>query len=982
MTNEQSNSQYRALNPQKNIWVTASAGSGKTKVLTDRISRLMLEGFAPQKILCLTFTKKAVAEMQERLGNRLERWNNCSLEELTMDLTPLLGRLPDAKTLNLAKKLHSLFINEPVQIQTFHGFCHTLLQRFLMEANVFLPIKVLDERQAMKLWDMAYAKTLKEMDPESLEGQAALSLVEKTPHLKDVLTDIYRNRLTEKTLHFVNKKSYEITFTNDLIIFLKTQNLTKKERKILEEITTFARFSVEYINVFMTKENAPRKNLFINIDLEHLGQKEQDIISHYTVEQTKHEQAIYDADLNFLFGFVLNNYNKIKEGALDYDDLTVKTLELLQNPESMGWVSYTLYQSLDHILVDEAQDNSVDQWNILKHLIEIIIQNSSKTVFIVGDPKQSIYKFQGANLETFFDMKTFLKTYCQNYNVGFDEIVFSTSFRSTMPILSAVNHTFKDIGLTPESFPMHFANHTGGGIVELWPLFPKDSSYEDLAEKWCCQIDQWIKNPFFLETEERYLEAKDIMILLPRRTAFFEILQSKLSEKGLLVGGERKPMAQKAIQDLVNLGKWLVHPEDDSALAAVLNGSLLRCPQETLFNLAYKRGETSLWTRIQQQPMLDSVKADLCAWRTLLGEGSPFSMFYTLLYPMGGCKRMIKALSPNAREDIDDFLKLFYEFEEKHDLASFLSWMESNPPVLKKTFNASVQLLTIHGAKGLQSPVVVLPDLPPPAYDGSKAEHLKDQNEYWRLLYVAMTRAKERLYISSKHGKGWYATILKTMEFLGTPFNIWEDSGYRYGECTKKTYEFTPQNVPSHILLPEWAKTSFMLKSSAPCEIIDFVDLAKRNLGKILHQLINELPHLPSHKWASISSKFLKNKGIAKNKRRLWANRLAVLLARADLYAIFFKSKREVELCANNEVRRIDCLIEGPGDIWIVDFKSDERIETDWTKNPYQEQIAHYEDLLYILYPNHRLHKGLLWLSSGWLQWAPGSSPVDSLAFH
>jgi ATP-dependent helicase/nuclease subunit A len=952
--------QLRVINPTHSFWVTASAGSGKTKVLTDRILRLLLEGAPSHKLLCLTFTKKAALEMQERLVRTLKRWSNQPHDSIARDVVALDMEI-QAPTIAYAQTLYDHCIKNPLTIQTFHSFCHDLLNRFPLESHGGFPVRVLDDRQSLFLWTQTIQEGIYGIDPRSPIGEALLRIADKTPRVGDVLEELFQSRLV--------KKKYPpppfCEFPPPLSVDLLCLELNAKDREIWETLNRLSRFSPEYIHLLMTKDEQPRARVFKNASLQEWCRQEQSIVGDYLSYQGHLDAYAYQQDLEALFSFLLPLYEQKKEGALDFDDLTLKALALFEDPNSLGWVSYTLHQTLDHFLIDEAQDTSTHQWQILRHVCEAVLVNPHKTLFIVGDPKQSIYSFQGADIETAFTMKIFIAAWINAHGGRFEEVSLTTSFRSCRSILTAVNHVFKKSHLTHEAFPEHIGYLSAEGSVAWIPSLTDEN---ELVSYWSATITRWISHPFYLHTQQRTLRASDIMILLPRRTSLYHSFQQALCAQGLLQEGSLVLATNQALTVLVMMGRWLGDPHDDEALALVMRDYFSMGSVSMVFPLAYQRGETSLWTQLRRKAdtcsFLSLMYSELKSWQDRLSYERPFDVLSFILSQLKGIERLSAFFGSAGKRSAESFVSSFAQWQDKEDLSGFLQAIENKTFSFPSPPAQGISLMTIHGAKGLQSPVVVLPDLPPPLK--------KETPEYWRLLYVAMTRAQEHLYLSSrKEDKGWYTAIDSTMRTLGQQ----EENVYRLG-CAPVTESLQEPQTPCPYVLPEWLSarqdTPVVHPPLIPFQSIE--SISKRCLGKLLHQLLDELPIVAPQERVTKALEFLELQGVEPSQSLGWAQKIAGLISRADLYPLFFNSYSEVELVVGPEVRRIDRMVVTPDHIWIVDFKSNTFVPRQWEECPYKDQIEHYQDLVSAIYPNRRICTGILWLSSGWMQWAPGSS--------
>lgn len=1064
--------QLKVTDPEKNFWVTASAGSGKTKVLTDRMVRLMLNGTPPHRIVCLTFTKKAAAEMMHRLKALCARWAMMTHDDLYQELRELFQEPVPASLCERARQLVDGFEASPPLISTLHGFCHYLIQKFPLEAQVSLPITIMDEHQSFHLWHTACAQVIDSIPAGSAEAEVFLALAEKNILFREELEEMYQSRSRlflrqDELLKIMSKllvapepppmedfseESSSPPFTSEV-----PEGVSPRERAWVQDIQKVQRFTDPYIQLLMTKTGAPRKNISSHPILRQWIEQEQARVAEYCQKKLNQQQAQYNRHLIQAFSLILTQYESMKEGKLDFNDLSVNALDLLENPHTMGWVSYSLDQTFDHILVDEAQDTDPFQWSILKNLLEILVTTPKKTFFIVGDPKQSIYSFQGADVRLFHSMKESFQQWCAQQKLPFESVSLSVSFRSTPAVIDAVNQVFQNHYLTPDPFPIHqtFQKELKGR-VEMAVL--QEISPEELAAQWVQCIQTWVNNPFYLETQRRAVEASDIMILLPRRTSLFQAFGDHLTEAGLWKGGHLITQ-HPFVKDLLAIARWVLYPHDDEALWTVLTGSLLESSADVVFALARSKKRRSLWQhlcrRVEKDAALyESLKAGiphwiqkyqhaaellekssegslsaesfefiqlaifksyLESWRAKATEGS-FSFFYAVIYEQGGCARASRTLGGALEEVADTFLDLVLSCPERETLADTLSWLISKQFPAESTKGGGVKLMTIHGAKGLQAPVVILPDLPPVLARESfwevmfkqpcSTDSQEKEREYWRLLYVAMTRAQDRLYLSSRHQKGWYEKIdsclggiprrelgefcevlLQELPPLKVPqsavscspslsfFHSLGAVSYPPSCIQRRTNLDIPSSPPfSQTILSPSSSVRETEKSSS----IDFQAFSLKGridqkiLGRALHQLLDELALRYSQDHKLKIYDFLKYY-TSETEARQWAHRLHILLTCSDLDVLWRHGKGEVEFVFREETIRIDRLLIKHPHVWIIDFKSRGYSSIDWASCPYKEQLDRYERRLQEVFIGYQIHKGILWLRSGRIQWVPGS---------
>jgi ATP-dependent helicase/nuclease subunit A len=1010
--------QHKAMDVGASCWVNASAGSGKTTLLVARISALLVHGAGGGSILCLTFTKSAALEMQERLDAQMILWATCDEGVLAEHLTVLLGRTPLPNEINQARSLKEHQDKDRVHIQTFHSFCHDLLMRFPIESNLNIPLQIWDQAHSLRMWTQAYDHVLSHSDATSALGQGIGRLMALGVDIKGVLDELFHRRMLPKPApnSVISNGSVDDFLANHPNPMPEIHDLGVPDTEFLARFQGFSRGSPEYCAVFLAKVR--KKSPFHNQLLQSWYQEECAVIQKWFQAKAEKEHVQKTLDYESFFEQVLRAYHRSKQGALDFNDLTLKTLDLLEDSAFSGWVAHTLYHQIHHMLVDEAQDTSGHQWRIVRHLIEAVVINGRRSICVVGDPKQSIYGFHGADPAGFSLMRTFVEAWVLAHEGRFYDVALTVSFRSSPAILHVVNGVFQKTDVTG----MVFSDHTSfypqrPGLVELWSCPAQDV---DLAEQWVKTLDTWKEKPFFLPSKNRLVQSDDIMIILPRRTSFFKSLQGQLYRSGWL---KRKDIAYKDDPVLRMMVAWcrvVLCPDDDVAMAALLEGVSLFGGRSWVFDAAYQRGRGSLWQNMEQlatqEPFFAAFYEYIAFVRRQRTQHRLVDLVAQWVYQQRG-GAFLSFLGPDAQEVIDIFIQALHQWHDPDDGVGFLDWIQQEDTLFKTNNPGGVTLLTIHGAKGAQAPVVILPDLPLPVD--------KDDREYWRLLYVAMTRAQDRLYLSSRKETPWYNTIRDAMGAIVLEPVMEKESDmlvYRY--CHEVHSPCSPSQhslggLKETIGMPPWSNAQDGKATNAhndyrvgcfgtvmdgviqdshiphgmPCDVpvlcgqeqagistehqvgassMTAQAYSYRRRGMALHQLLDELPSVVPQDWLKTAVNFLNKQGLAPSQSRYWAARVVDLLGRSDLRPLFFEARAEVEWVGHQELRRMDRLLIRQNQIWIVDFKSDDNgADTPWGVMPYAAQMQRYVDLVKALYPAHRIHQGILWLKSGILQWHP-----------
>src|SRR5438477_1636320 len=636
--------QRQAADAASSVWVAASAGTGKTKVLTDRVLSLMLDGSPPTRILCLTFTRAAAAEMANRLHERLSRWAVLPEPELRDELMALLGRMPDQGLLDHARRLFATMLDAPggLGIETIHAFCQSLLRRFPVEAGVPPHFRLLDERAAGELLanvrEEALAEAREGTTPELASAVTTLArrvgearfwtlldliaaartrfrrLLESTSGVREILDELARRldlaaSATEASV--IAEACEERAFDGESLrhaaaAMLKSGTQTDRERgevlaAWLDEREGRGERLRDYCEVFFTQEGTPRARLLSKA----VATAMPSVLSCLEAEARRLEiararcaaAALFEttAAVTHLAIAMLRSYERHKraQAVLDYEDLITRSVELLERPGVAIWVLFKLDGGLDHLLIDEAQDTNPDQWRVVQALTQEFFvgegaRDRPRTVFAVGDAKQSIFSFQGADPSAFIGMRTHFAERAAQAQAGWRTVALETSFRSTNAVLQAVDAVFAQPaasdGVALDGAAIRHEPHRRGhaGRVELWPLVeptPDDSAPgwslplvsepvreadQRLATVVAATIKRWLDERERLPSRDRRIRPGDIMVLVRRRTPFIAALVRGLRDRGVPVAGvdRMRLTEQLAVEDMIALGNFLLLPED------------------------------------------------------------------------------------------------------------------------------------------------------------------------------------------------------------------------------------------------------------------------------------------------------------------------------------------------------------------------------------------------------------------------------------
>ena len=1138
--------QRRAAAPDTSVWVSASAGTGKTKVLTDRVLRLLLPqidsagniapGTPAYKILCLTFTKAAASEMALRISKTLARWTTMPLDgdkkSLTAELKDLLGRTPQEPEIKAARKLFADVIDVPggLKIMTIHSFCGSVLGRFPLEAGINPNFKQIEDFEAAKFMKAAREKTLARATADiGSPLNRALHTIAQTineDQFTTLLGAIARERRQfEKLLsdnfgsdglyakicetlgiasnltpeNYLLEACTDAAFARDDVLRIaKLMNEigTKKDKERSDHILNWLALNIKersrafeiYKKGFLTDKNkifadpaykkvcetAPDALDILNIEAERLV-KLIDTLSAIKI-------AAYTRDLLILGDAILKTYKAEKDAqaALDFDDLILKTLDLLRGDtmkldtikldtvQAGSWVHFKLDQGLDHILIDEAQDTNPEQWQIIEALCNEFYlaspdRQTQRTVFTVGDEKQSIYSFQRASPDEFSRMQNAFAERTNSAAQKWDSVPMDISFRSTKSVLAAVDAVFasanaaKGMGTREVS---HSAFRRGqAGLVELWPLFESDetpdldlwkplkestndkSGAKKLAEHLAGTVKNWLDNDEILESQNRKIQPKDIMILVRTRGTLIRQISRELKNQNIPVSGLDRIILKDelAAEDLIAAAKFTLQPRDDLNLACLLKSPLIGISEDTLMELAaYRQHGETLYERTQNTP---EIKTYLEALQKFARQKTPFEFFTSVLQSpcpnddKSGLRAFIKRLGHDAGDTIDEMLSMACDFEHQNiaSLQNFVTFMNSSQSELKRENNAEhneVRIMTIHGSKGLQAPIVILPDtttrpsdsgnkpdkrllwpnqsdMPVPLWSPRKdtdnaaytaAMNILDERleeEYRRLLYVAMTRAEDRLYVAGALNKRqsadklnencWYNLVktgLKSMPDIETL-----DNGYLrlYNPQTQdaKTKDSKEKQQSKQTPLPDWAfetpkEETADNKIYRPSQIADTalspLETANENRfarGNLIHKLLQFLPEIEPEQRENAAQKFISLHGsrFTPNEQSEILEKTLKVLTDANFADIFTPgSIAEAPISGYLEgigriSGQIDRLNITTNTVYIIDYKTNRPPPRDLKNVPeiYKTQMQTYANVLAQIYPGRKIKAALLW---------------------
>lgn len=1149
--------QARATSPDASAWVSANAGSGKTHVLVWRVIRLLIAGADPGRILCLTYTKAAAATMAARVFDTLARFATLTEADLSRQLAEIEGGAVDPGATTRARRLFARALETPggLKIQTIHAFCASLLAQFPLEANVAGRFAVMDDRLAAELAETALAAVLRETVARP-EGALSAALETLLPVVSDgglseaIKTVVARREEFREWLRGADDLDDAIARLSATLGLAPGDTAESLTARILDErllagddlvrlhdalaasganaqkrATDIAASGlgsaearrVAWCSLLFTEKGLPRAAktaLSAAVEKAH-----PDLVDLYVQEQARvlalldrqraAEAVVRTAALARLADAVLSRVEaeKRRRGLIDYADQIRRAADLLSRSDASAWIRYKLDQSIDHILVDEAQDTSPLQWQVVRDLAAEFFAGAGaraghRTVFAVGDEKQSIYGFQGAAPAAFAAERRGFQARADAAREAFHDVRLTLSFRSTQDVLAAVDRVFADArareGLSADGdAPVHQAiRATAVGLVEVWPLFvPDQRSVPDdwrepidrigmahpsvrLAERIAETVAGWIAAAEPLP-DGHPVRAGDVLVLVRKRGPFVEALSRALKRRGVPVAGtDRLVLGEHiAVQDLVALGQVLALPADDLSLAAVLKSPLFDVDEALLFDLAHGRPSTLVAALADSaDPRAEAAHARLSAWRAAAARLRPFELYTAVLGRDGGRRRFLARLGPEVDEVLDAFLDLVLEQERNAipTLDGFLAWFTAAPAVVKReaeTAGDAVRVMTVHGAKGLEAPVVFVAD------DGSGPSHASHDpklfalpagdagtaclvwaaragdrpsacepvlaetrrraaEEHRRLLYVALTRAADRLVVCGWRGSrkpsddAWHGMVERALApdaeeirdaegglaalrwraprlaaavagsvspIDAAPAGDTADAGPA-DETGLPAWVDREAEAPAAVLTlspsAAWSEEAAEDATTAPgpARVADPAALLR---GRLIHRLIEALAPLAEGERVGVAARFLAREAadLAAPLSEAIAREALGVLAEPALARLFGDGGRAEVAIAGTLARadgaalavagRIDRLAVLPDRVLAIDLKTDRRVPEDAgaAAPAYVAQMALYRALLADLYPGRPVEAAILYTAAPRLVALPPTALDAALAY-
>lgn len=1096
--------QAAAANPFIHASLSASAGTGKTQVLTARVLRLLLENASPESILCLTFTKAAAAEMAERVGGRLAYWVGLDDAALGAELEAL-GVSPDDAMRARARQLFATVLDCPggLRIQTIHSFCQTLLAAFPAEAGIspgFRPIEgreeeALVERTLASLaersdaGDRAFladleilASRLGEADvrkylrrcASSVEGMAKFDRLEQVEPVLRRMMALPEGDIDAHIVEHCDDERFDCHLVGRISQAFRQWGTEKTGIPGADLLDAFISATAEercellpkVLRLVFTAEGQPRKD--IKGVYKHLGDDNAECVA--LGEQVARLLMLKRADrLVPLLAAGLragkrfaDAYAAAKraEGVADFDDLIRWSRNLLAQEGISDWIRFKLDRRTDHLLVDEAQDTNESQWAIVKALTEEYWSGEGagpdhRTLFMVGDFKQAIYGFQGTDPAEFEKARGYFRDAALGGALPFRMLSISRSFRSSQAVLDVVDMvlatlTHDRIGL-PEAAPPHLSFHSGrAGRVEVWLPFehvePEDE--EDGEEKWedearrryASHLADWIKTEIdrapVLASTGRPLGPGDILVLVRSRANLAPLLVARLFERKVRTAGlDRLVLSEPlAVQDLLAAVRFAVQPLDDLNLANLLVSPLVGWSQEQLYDLAGRERRRRLWEELghrgEERPDFRAARDALGDLLGVAGYSGPHAFLERILSgPMDGRRKLLTRLGRQARDPINELVAAAIQFEggEPATLQQFLAWLSHGALEVKRDPEGrgdAVRIMTVHGAKGLEAPLVILADatanpdelggnspildvpsetgrfpiirprkdeLAPPFEAVLAGEKERDRKEHFRLLYVALTRAGERLVVAGlKPAKkkisadSWHSVVSQAIVAQGIGADAEGILCHASGVQQQASSE---QVAPpaARTAVPDWARLPAPAEARpprplAPSQVTADTDsrppptpdlAAAAERGRLLHALFERLPATPPEDRRRGALEWLKQAGRSlgmEERASLVDAALAVVEApdHADLFspAALAEAPIAATLADGTVVAgTVDRLLVTDEMVRVVDFKTGRQVPNGAHAIPasHLRQMRAYGEALRVIFPRHRIDLALLY---------------------
>ncbi|WP_156678792.1 double-strand break repair helicase AddA [Sphingomonas profundi] len=1107
--------QLLASDPAELVWLSASAGTGKTHVLSARVLRLLLHGTAPEAILCLTFTKAGAAEMAERVHRRLAAWVRMKPNDLAKELFAL-GEPHDDDAVADARTLFARVLDAPgggLRIQTIHSFCQTLLGGFPSEAGLTPGFRPLDPREGAAL----ARRTLAALVAEA-EAGGRLGLIDDlqtlSRRLGEAAAEAYLQRcarapeamaalgqgIAAKVRRALDVPSGDVEamiaaacgddaaeadgiapFALASLRAVAAANAAWGTATGLAAADRAAAFLAaggqeraalldEIAALVLTKDGSPRKAspklLAAAADYaDHAGRLGDACAALSGLRRRAALADLIAAGLRAGQAYAQAfEAAKRAAGMLDFDDL-IRLAERLLLMEGIGdWVRYKLDQATDHILVDEAQDTNGRQWTIVAALAAEFFAGDGarggrpRTIFTVGDFKQAIYGFQGTDPAAFRAAGLHFAERARGVDRELLSLSLDRSFRSSPPVLEVVDRLLDELGperlgLDATANPHVSAKAHLPGVVTLWrPVAAGAQAGDDedaegeegwiddatraFAGRLARQIRAWLDDPFRIAGKGRDLRPEDILILVRSRGALASLIVARLHAEGVPVAGvdRLRLTAPLAVRDLLAAIRFALQPADDLSLASLLVSPLFGVSQDDLYRIGFGRPGT-LWDALRAAEGFAAARAGLGAILAQADLTTPYRFLETILSgPLQGRARLLARLGSEARDPIEELVNaaLAFEAADTPSLQRFLDWFDRGEVDITRDPSApldAVRVMTVHGAKGLQAPLVILadatadpeagrltdldwtldPELPvlpvirprKEELAGTLADDLarierREREEHWRLLYVAATRAEERLVIGGALGprakgeppaESWYRAIEDALSGLGAEWEAdadWGEARHHRGGPATTARTARPRTAVAEPAAPDWLRRDPPKEERPPRPLAPSAigrDLvadpppgaamrAAADRGRLLHALFERLPAIAAADRADAAGRWLeRSAGIADVNVRegLVADACAIIADPrfADLFGPESLAEAPIAAVVAGDViaGTVDRLLVTADRVRVIDFKTGRRVPAGLAAVPghHVEQMAAYVAALEQVFPGRAVEAALLY---------------------
>ncbi|QFT77674.1 double-strand break repair helicase AddA [Erythrobacter sp. THAF29] len=1125
--------QRLAADPEDNVWLSASAGTGKTQVLSARVLRLLLRpDVDPSEILCLTFTKAGAAEMATRINAVLARWVRLDETKLFAELEHL-GADKSEATRQRARTLFAKVLDCPgggLRIDTIHAFSQWLLASFPEEADLPPGAQPMEDRTRELLAREVLADVL--VEAEETGDRRLLDAVELFVTAKDpgalhgwLMRCASAEGMWEGAGGWLTPMDARVrtllgmpadagedwafdpldpdTFPDEqLRSMLPLMQAWNAQTGVLTaefipdwlgmDLACRTEAYPRFFETVLKKNGEPRQMAKPSKEEPRLLDWQQAVADSVgMVEERQSLLALADlltAALEIGRAFALRwQEAKRREGLLDFDDLIRRAARLLKEQATADWIRYKLDRQFDHILIDEAQDTNEAQWDIVFALIDDFFSGDGasgdklRTIFTVGDYKQAIFGFQGTSPENFARAKTKVEQAIRDAKAniaemrdnrrepGWQDLDLGRSFRTSQPVLTFVNRAIALLGHEAFGLDKAPADHRGEdrpGLVTMWKPVTSINAIEEgsedeehdwlpehdtlLAEKIAEQVRRWVseEDPIVLAKSlpERHAKAGDIMVLLRKRGELARQIVAKLHAKGVPVAGvDRLRLgAPLAVKDLMAALRFAAQPLDDLSLANLLSSPLMGWSQDDLLAHLPRGKDLALWRHLRdcEDPFVAGTCEKLKALLARADFETPQALLAWLLAgPWRGRQKLIARLGREANDPLDELVNAAFAFESAHtpSLVSFIEWFDASNEDLKRDADSGggqVRVMTVHGSKGLQAPIVILADatgapgragdlqldeeplgdkngitvpLPPLSKEhkrgrvaeAAEATEARDMEEHWRLLYVAMTRAEEALFIGGSLGKKdekkledpekladrWY---FKLEQLFGEeePDDLWgyrRELGERAGPLVAAE---SGSDRAQRQRMPDWAAAPIGPEPSPPRPLApsaageeqgadpplppDALAIAARR-GVLIHRLLERLPDMDPGQWMEAGRAWLARQASDLGDpvlSEILSSALAVL-GTPDFAEIFSPDAlAEVPLAATVDGTVIagtaDRLLVTADKVTVVDFKTTRRPPRSVDEIPATtlRQMAAYVAALESIFPGRSVRAAVLYTHS------------------